>query len=192
MVYKVVESLEKSIRKRGSNGGNAKGRPYSATDSRSTKPSLDWQWPSVDCGPWFLCSDGWASCYLPDNDLESEKFVPSWSIGTWFITKASFHRFLFFLKARGEEIPNLTEEEINAKSKANGLAKALVCIQALWFIATCVSRLAQRIPISLLELNTFGHCICAVLIYLLWSEKPFLKSIVQRSYGIKVSWMLLL
>ncbi len=32
---------------------------------------------------------------------------------------------------------------------------------------------AQRIPISLLELNTFGHAICALLIYLLWWEKPF-------------------
>ena len=31
----------------------------------------------------------------------------------------------------------------------------------------------QRMPISLLELNTFGHALCAVLIYLLWWEKPF-------------------
>ena len=33
--------------------------------------------------------------------------------------------------------------------------------------------MAQRIPISLLELNTFGHAVCALLIYLLWWEKPF-------------------
>ena len=32
---------------------------------------------------------------------------------------------------------------------------------------------AQRIPISLLELNTFAHAICALLIYFLWWEKPF-------------------
>ena len=32
---------------------------------------------------------------------------------------------------------------------------------------------AQRILISLLELNTFGHAICALFIYLLWWEKPF-------------------
>ena len=31
----------------------------------------------------------------------------------------------------------------------------------------------HRIPISLLELNTFGHAVCALLIYLLWWEKPF-------------------
>ena len=28
-------------------------------------------------------------------------------------------------------------------------------------------------PLSLLELNTFGHAVCALLIYLLWWEKPF-------------------
>lgn len=33
--------------------------------------------------------------------------------------------------------------------------------------------MAQHIPISLLELNTFGHAICALLIYVLWWDKPF-------------------
>ena len=33
--------------------------------------------------------------------------------------------------------------------------------------------MAQHIPVSLLELNTFGHAICALLIYLIWWEKPF-------------------
>ena len=32
---------------------------------------------------------------------------------------------------------------------------------------------AQRIPISLLELNTFGHAVCALFIYLIWWKKPF-------------------
>ena len=35
------------------------------------------------------------------------------------------------------------------------------------------SIVSERIPISLLELNTFGHAICALLIYILWWEKPF-------------------
>lgn len=30
----------------------------------------------------------------------------------------------------------------------------------------------QRSPISLLELNTFGHAVCALLIYLCWWKKP--------------------
>ena len=28
-------------------------------------------------------------------------------------------------------------------------------------------------PISLLEVNTFGHALCALMIYFLWWEKPF-------------------
>ena len=69
-------------------------------------------------------------------------------------------------------VPFLSEDEIWDKSKANGLAKAIVCIQALWFCAQCIIRLGQRMPISLLELNTFAHAICALLVYLLWWDKP--------------------
>ncbi|KAL8833658.1 MAG: hypothetical protein Q9170_004144 [Blastenia crenularia] len=47
------------------------------------------------------------------------------------------------------DLPNLSTAEINSKSKANALAK------------------------TLLELNTSGHALCALLIYLLWWEKPF-------------------
>ncbi|KAL8783339.1 MAG: hypothetical protein Q9195_009419 [Heterodermia aff. obscurata] len=69
-------------------------------------------------------------------------------------------------------MPYLSEDEIWDKSKANGLAKTIVCIQAAWFCTQCIVRLAQGIPISLLELNTFAHAICALLVYLLWWDKP--------------------
>ncbi|KAF2142451.1 uncharacterized protein K452DRAFT_270118 [Aplosporella prunicola CBS 121167] len=66
----------------------------------------------------------------------------------------------------------LSESHIKDKSKANTLAKTLVCIQALWFCIQCFSRMGQRLSISLLELNTLGHAICALLMYLLWWDKP--------------------
>ena len=69
-------------------------------------------------------------------------------------------------------LPFLSEAEIWDKSKANGLAKAIVCIQAAWFCTQCVARLGQGKPISLLELNTFAHAICALLVYILWWSKP--------------------
>lgn len=43
---------------------------------------------------------------------------------------------------------------------------------ATWFCVQCISRLAQRLPISLLELNTFGHAVCTLLIYCMWWKKP--------------------
>ena len=72
----------------------------------------------------------------------------------------------------GGLLPFLSKDEIWDKSKANSLAKAIVCIQAIWFCAQVIGRLAQGIPISLLELNTFAHALCALLIYILWWSKP--------------------
>ncbi len=71
-----------------------------------------------------------------------------------------------------EVIPFVSEEEIWDKSKANALAKTIVCIQATWFCAQCIVRIAQQMPISLLELHTFAHAICALLVYVLWWSKP--------------------
>ncbi|MBE3048490.1 hypothetical protein IMZ48_39510 [Candidatus Bathyarchaeota archaeon] len=45
-------------------------------------------------------------------------------------------------------------------------------VSASWFCVQCVSRLGQRLPISLLELNTFGHALCTLLIYFMWWNKP--------------------
>lgn len=70
-------------------------------------------------------------------------------------------------------VPNLSKVEIKDKSKANGLGKLLVCCQASWFVIQSVARVCQGVPISLLELNTVAHSLCALLIYLLWWDKPF-------------------
>ena len=69
-------------------------------------------------------------------------------------------------------LPFLSKDEIWDKSKANSLAKAIVCIQAVWFCAQVIGRLVQGMPISLLELNTLAHALCALLVYLLWWSKP--------------------
>lgn len=69
-------------------------------------------------------------------------------------------------------VPNLSEAEICDKSKASALAKFLVCLQAIWFCAQCIARLSQNLAISLLELNTFAHAVCTLIIYVLWWDKP--------------------
>lgn len=67
---------------------------------------------------------------------------------------------------------HITVEEIADKSKGNGLAKILVCVQSIWFCIQCVARLAQHLPLSLLEINTAAHALAAVTTYLLWWHKP--------------------
>ncbi|KAK3321324.1 hypothetical protein B0T19DRAFT_432087 [Cercophora scortea] len=69
-------------------------------------------------------------------------------------------------------IPDISAETINDKSKTNHLAKTIVCIQAIYFCVQVISRLGFGLGISLLELNTSAHAVCALLIYLLWWDKP--------------------
>jgi hypothetical protein len=62
----------------------------------------------------------------------------------------------------------LSKDAIMDKSKANGFAKFLVCVQASWFLAQTVGRLTTGLPISLLEMNTLLHAVCCLFIYLAW------------------------
>ncbi|CZR66249.1 uncharacterized protein PAC_16150 [Phialocephala subalpina] len=69
-------------------------------------------------------------------------------------------------------LPDLDEREIQDKSKTDGLAKALVLLQASWMLLQTFGRMATHIPTSLLEVNTIGHILCAFVVYLLWWNKP--------------------
>ena len=51
---------------------------------------------------------------------ESQKFLPSHCKETWFITK-KFIEILLKSEAEGNILPDLSREEIESKSKANGL-----------------------------------------------------------------------
>lgn len=76
---------------------------------------------------------------IPGNLPESQRFLSSNNSETWFVADDGI-TWLAEQETYRDVIPNLSKEEIESKSKANGLAKALVCIQALWFIAQCVTR----------------------------------------------------
>lgn len=69
-------------------------------------------------------------------------------------------------------LPYISEEDIDDKSKADGLAKAVVCLQATWFVLQVIARVGYGLPVTLLEVNTLGHVICAFLIYIVWWHKP--------------------
>ena len=69
-------------------------------------------------------------------------------------------------------LPQIRRSEILDKSKADGLAKALACLQAGWMVAQVIARVHYGLPITLLEVNTLGHVFCAFIIYILWWNKP--------------------
>jgi hypothetical protein len=58
------------------------------------------------------------------------------------------------------------------KSKADILAKGLVCIQVLWVAGQAVERKLAGYPITLLEIHTLVHVVCALVMYGLWAQKP--------------------
>lgn len=109
---------------------------------------------------------------VSDHSPPGDRFLPIGSDERWILSLKGLKEWLGKQDGRGE-LPNMSEEDIKSKSRANGFAKGLVCVQAGWFCLQCVTRLAQRMPISLLELNTLGHAVCAMLIYWLWWDKPF-------------------
>jgi hypothetical protein len=69
-------------------------------------------------------------------------------------------------------LPEISREEIQDKNKADHLAKTVVCVQAAWFSVQTIGRACQHLPVTLLEINTLAHVVCALLVYLLWWNKP--------------------
>jgi len=62
--------------------------------------------------------------------------------------------------------------EIKDKSKAGAIAKAVACFQAGWLLLQCLGRQLEGLHITLLELNTAVHVILAIMMYIIWWEKP--------------------
>ncbi|KAF8856757.1 hypothetical protein BDZ45DRAFT_593776 [Acephala macrosclerotiorum] len=131
--------------------------PFLALECYQLKDDLDWQ----KIHAYYGTMGGFAFHVGTDAGLPFE--------GRMTITPAGLR---FLATYAPELIPRITPAEIEDKSKADGLAKFLVCIQATWFCLQCVTRMAQRLSISLLELNTFAHALCALFTYTRWWKKP--------------------
>jgi hypothetical protein len=66
----------------------------------------------------------------------------------------------------------ITEGDIQDRSKGDAIAKALVLLQITWFVAQCLARFIQDLPVTLLELTTLGHTAFVAMIYFFWWNKP--------------------
>jgi hypothetical protein len=69
-------------------------------------------------------------------------------------------------------LPDIPRSSIQDRSKSNGLGKILVCIQAGYTILQILGRLKSNLAVTLLEINTLGHVLCALLLYAFWFNKP--------------------
>ena len=83
-----------------------------------------------------------------------------------------WEHLVYLLKEGLLAYPDITTEEISDKSKANGIAKALACLQTGWFVMQCLSRVYRHLPLTALELTTIGYVWCTWAIYVQWLKKP--------------------
>ena len=98
--------------------------------------------------PWtmvhgFYAIMGGFAIYVPKDLPSSEKFLPDDASETWFLRFPLGFLSLNYLleqEAYQRDFPDVSEAEIKSKSKADGFAKTLVCIQAFWFISQCLTR----------------------------------------------------
>ena len=67
---------------------------------------------------------------------------------------------------------HVSDADIEDKSKADTLAKALVLSQIIWTVLQCLSRKIVGLPLCILEVHVLVHAGCALIMYTLWFKKP--------------------
>ncbi|KAF8169395.1 hypothetical protein BJ912DRAFT_1067185 [Pholiota molesta] len=84
----------------------------------------------------------------------------------------SFAHFESLLHQEEIPFPEVTEEEIQDRSKGDWLSKGLVVGQTAWFIAQFVARLVQGLTVTELELVTLAFAALNGFMYFFWWNKP--------------------
>ncbi|KAF7531266.1 hypothetical protein G7054_g9032 [Neopestalotiopsis clavispora] len=69
-------------------------------------------------------------------------------------------------------ITKVAIEELDDRSNADAVVKALACIQSLWFLITTTARLEQGLYLTTLEIGTIPFIFITWWIYIFWWKKP--------------------
>jgi len=70
------------------------------------------------------------------------------------------------------DIPEITAEEIQDRSKGDGLFKFITILQTTWFILRCIVRGQQQLALTELELVTLALASLNVVTLATWWHKP--------------------
>ena len=70
------------------------------------------------------------------------------------------------------DIPHLTSEDIEDRSKGDALSKIIAILQTSWFIVQCIARGQQRLAITELELVTLALASLNAVTFGIWWHKP--------------------
>jgi len=127
-------------------------------------PSLQQRYPWTPTHSFFAAMGGFAL----DTRGEKANFLPCNRRRIALTSEG----ILYLLENKPSLIPDISESTIKDKSKGSWITKLITCLQATWFCAQCFARWSQGVSVSLLELNTLAHALCAFLIYFFWWNKP--------------------
>ena len=89
-----------------------------------------------------------------------------------FIEILNFERFKTLLDEGSIEFPTITKDEIDDRSKTDGLTKFLAGVQTCRFILQCIVRKTQSLAITELEVTTLALATLNLITLLLWRSKP--------------------
>ena len=78
----------------------------------------------------------------------------------------------FLMRHAPRLIPDLSEDSLLDRSKADGIQKFLFLFQVFYFCVSCAERHAQLLSLSLLEVSTLAHALCTFIVCLVWWKKP--------------------
>ncbi|KAG2067386.1 hypothetical protein BDR04DRAFT_1027713, partial [Suillus decipiens] len=82
------------------------------------------------------------------------------------------HELLRFVRDKNVDMPNITEADIEDRSKGDGLSKGIAILQLVWFVTQLVARYVQNLPVTLLEIDTLAVAALTCIAYCLWWKKP--------------------
>ncbi|OAX39393.1 hypothetical protein K503DRAFT_799686 [Rhizopogon vinicolor AM-OR11-026] len=77
-----------------------------------------------------------------------------------------------FVRERFVDMPDITEADIEDRSKGDILSKGIAILQLVWFVLQLVARYVQNLPITLLEIDTLAVATLTCITYGCWWKKP--------------------
>ncbi|KAI5810409.1 hypothetical protein BZA77DRAFT_271667, partial [Pyronema omphalodes] len=131
-------------------------------ERRPDKVSLTTPISLMQC--FYVVMGGFVIDFSAVDDQECRAFIDSAGLGF----KYTMHTDLFALL----NIDHTSFQTISDKSKADNLAKGLVCFQVSWMTIQTISRKIEGLPLTVLEIHTLVHVVCALFMYILWFKKP--------------------
>ncbi|KAG1805905.1 hypothetical protein EV424DRAFT_1577949 [Suillus variegatus] len=70
------------------------------------------------------------------------------------------------------DVPTLTKNQVQDKSKGNAISKGLVVFQVAWFVMQLITRAIYHLDTTQLEAGTLAFAVLNFLTYAVWRDKP--------------------